>query len=101
MVTVKTSRGYAMVDKSKKPLVEKEYSSIEEVEVDLHASDRILQLENELKKSLELQRQLRETIEEMSRKQTEFFESVRATMGVQSQKSISQEKENIERGMTQ
>jgi len=53
MVKVKTERGYASVDESKKGFPEKEYTSIEEVEADLHMPERLLKLELKTEKLTE------------------------------------------------
>ena len=99
MVKVKTKGGFAMVDESQKGFPEKEYTSLDEVEIDLHASERILALEQMLTQMVDTQRKTNEMIDKLASSQKEFVEIVQKMIGVGVKVDIEKIKENMERGM--
>jgi hypothetical protein len=78
MVKVNTERGYAAVDESKKGFPEKEYTSIEEVEADLHMPERLLKLESktdELDKKINVLVKIQETLVSGQEKQNQIIQN--------------------------
>jgi hypothetical protein len=67
MVKVKTPNGYAMVDESQKGFPEREFTSIEEVQADLHIAERVLSIEEQ---QIQFQQQVRMIMDLMNQQQT-------------------------------
>lgn len=65
MIKIKTSRGYAIVDESQTGFPEKEYNTIEEMKADLNAPDRILSLEDDMRRTTAMMRQMSQMQKEM------------------------------------
>ena len=103
MVKVKTEGGYAMVDESQKGFPEKEFTSIDEVEVDLHAAERILSLEAQ---QMQFQQQVRTIMDMMGTQQAQYkqigdllskqAENISELMGFKKKIDAQKEKENKE-----
>jgi biotin operon repressor len=92
MVKVKTRLGHAVIDESKIGFPEREFTTIEEVKVDLHTPERVLALEQQMK-------QLIETVNTMAVSQNEFFESMQEMMGIKKEQDIKRDLESMDRGM--
>jgi len=94
MVKIKTKRGYAMVDESKKGYPEVEYSTIEQARADLKSADRILDLEAQMVLLMEQQKKTNEMIEKMVESQDKFHEDVQEFMGYRKKFEKKLESEN-------
>jgi hypothetical protein len=103
MVKVKTEGGFAMVDESQKGFPEKEYTSIDEVEVDLHVAERILSLEAN---QIQFQEQVRTIMDMMGTQQVQNkqigdllkaqSDNISELMGFKKKMDEKREKENKE-----
>jgi len=113
MVKIKTSRGFAIVDESQTGFPEKEYNTIEEMKADLNAPDRILSLEDDMRMTTNMMRQMSEMqkammetqkntmnmIQELTQSQKSLAETVSQISGIQQKKNKRIDEENKERGM--
>jgi len=95
MLKVKTKRGHAVIDDSKKGYPEREFTSVEEIEADLHSAERILELEQTVSRMMNSQKEMMESIQRMAEAQKDFF----SMMGTNQKHDIERKKDNDDRGM--
>lgn len=93
-VKIKTKRGYAMVDESKKGFPEIEYTTREQVETALNASDEILDLKEQMSFMMEQQKKTMDMIGKMAETQQQFHEDIQEFMGFRRKMEKRLEKES-------
>ena len=96
MAKVKTKRGCGIVDESKKGFPEREFTSIEQVKVDLESGDRILDLEEQMRFMMQQQSQLMKQQTEMMESVTELTQDIQEFMGFRRKLEARLEKDSVD-----
>lgn len=94
-VSIKTKRGMTTVDESKKGYPEIEHPTVELVEADLHAAERIVSLEEQMSFIMDQQRKTNEMIQDMAKAQEQFHNDIQEFMGFRRKLEKKLEKDNI------